>query len=159
MFEKLSPDILRRHKGTSFVGITTCFVCHDGCGNIFMAKRSKNARDEHGNWDIGGGGLKWGITATDNVAREIKEEYSATPTEITFLGYRDVFRKLPDGTPNHWLALDFIALVNHDEVKINEPDMFDNSGWFKIDNLPTPLHSQLKILFEKYKPEIELQIK
>lgn len=154
MFEKLSPEILRKHKGISFVGVTTCFICYDNNGNIFMAKRSNNARDEHGNWDIGAGGLKWGSTATDNVIREIEEEYSATPLEITFLGYRDVFRTLPDGTPNHWLALDFAAKVNRDDIKINEPDMFDDSGWFKLDKLPSPLHSQLHIIFDKYKSEL-----
>jgi len=158
MFEKLSPDILRKHKGTSFVGVTTCFVCHDGNGHIFMAKRSKNARDENGNWDVGGGGLKWGVTATDNVMREIEEEYSTTPTEVTFLGYRDVFRKSSDGTSTHWLALDFIALVNRDEVKINEPEMFDDSGWFTLNNLPTPLHSQLNILFDKHKSELKSKL-
>jgi len=158
MFEKLSPDILRQHKGISYVGITTCFICHDGNGNIFMAQRSKNARDENGKWDTGGGGLKWGVTAEDNVIREIQEEYSATPIEVTFLGYRDVFRVLADGTPNHWLALDFIALVNHEDVKINEPKIFDNSGWFTLDNLPSPQHSQLNFILNKYKSKIKAKL-
>lgn len=158
MFEKLSPELLRKHKGISFVGITTCFICYDDNGNIFMAKRSDNARDEHGNWDIGGGGLKWGTTAIDNVIREIEEEYSATPLKTSFLGYRDVFRTLPDGTPNHWLALDFIALVNRNDIRINEPDMFDDSGWFTLEKLPSPLHSQLHIIFEKYKNKLDTEL-
>lgn len=158
-FDKLSPDILRKHKGVSFVGITTCFICHDGNGCIFMAKRSQNARDEHGNWDVGGGGLKWGVTAKENVIREIQEEYSTTPMDVQFLGYRDVFRMMPDGAPTHWLALDFLALVNRDEIKINEPDMFDKSGWFTLDNLPSPLHSQLHYTFENNKDILELILK
>jgi hypothetical protein len=36
--DKLPPETLRKHKGISFVGITTCFICHDGNGNIFMAQ-------------------------------------------------------------------------------------------------------------------------
>ena len=120
-----------------------------------MAKRSNNARDEQGRWDIGGGGLKWDNTAIDNAIREIEEEYSVTPLNISFLGYRDVFRQLPDGTPNHWLALDFIALVDRQKVKINEPEIFDDSGWFTLNNLPSPLHSQLHNIFNKYESELK----
>lgn len=156
MLEKLSADIIRKHKGLSFVGVTTCFFCHDGNGKLFMAKRSKNARDEHGNWDIGGGGLKWGVSAEENAIREIQEEYSTTPKHMEFLGYRDAFRELPDGTLTHWLALDFLAEVDSDEVRINEPEMFDESGWFEIDALPSPLHSQLPHAFEIYKSKLTI---
>lgn len=159
VFDKLPSDILRNHKGVSFVGVTTCFICHDGDGYLFMAKRSHNSRDEHGNWDVGGGGLKWGMTAENNVIREIEEEYSATPLNVEFLGYRDVFRELPDGTPTHWLALDFIALVDRDKVKINELDMFDESGWFILDSLPSPLHSQLHNTFENNKEKLKSILK
>lgn len=155
MTDKLSADILRKHKGVSFVGVTTCFICHDGNGNMFMAKRSQNARDEHGAWDVGGGGLKWGVTAKENVIREVEEEYGTTPKEVEFLGYRDVFRTLPDGTSTHWLALDFIALVNRKQVKINEPDMFDDFGWFTLTDLPSPLHSQLHYTFENNKDKLK----
>ena len=49
-------------KGIDFIGITTVFFCHDGKGKFLMAKRSKNARDEHGRWDIGGGhSMAWEI--------------------------------------------------------------------------------------------------
>lgn len=150
-FDKLSPEVLRKHKGVSFIGITTCFICHDGNGNIFMAKRSQKARDEWGHWDVGGGGLKWGFTAKSNAIREIEEEYSATPENIEFLGYRDVFRESTNGMPTHWLAIDFIALVDRDKIKINEPDMFDESGWFTVENIPSPLHSQLNTMFETHK--------
>lgn len=115
-----------------------------------MAQRSKSARDEQGNWDIGGGGLKWGVSAEDNVIREVLEEYGTTPLEIDFLGYRDAFRTLPDGTATHWLALDFLVRVDRSSVYIAEPDMFDDSGWFNINELPKPLHSQLPAAFKKY---------
>lgn len=146
--EKLSSEILRRHKGISFVGVTTCFLCHDGAGRIFLAKRSSKARDEHGRWEMGGGGLKMGETAEANMRREVKEEYNATPLAVEFLGYRDALRTNPDGTPTHWVALDFAVHVDPAEVKIMEPDMFDDSGWFTLDTLPQPLHSQQLATFE-----------
>jgi len=141
-FKKLTPEQLRGHKGKSFVGITTAFICYDGQGNIFLAQRSENTRDEHGNWDAGGGGLKFGQTLEQNLIREVKEEYNFTTISIQFLGYMDVFRNAPDGEPTHWLAMFFTVLVNPAELNLNEPEMVDDSGWFTLDNLPTPMHSQ-----------------
>lgn len=144
----LNETFFKKHKGVSFVGVTTCFICYDASGRIFMAKRSHQARDEQGCWDIGGGGLDWGLTAEANVIKEIQEEYTATPSRVDFLGYRDVFRSLADGTSTHWLALDFAALVNPDDVAINEPEKFDDSGWFTLESLPSPLHSQILNTFK-----------
>lgn len=155
MIDKLPSDILRQHKGVSFVGVSTCFYVYDRTGRHFMAKRSSKARDEQGSWEIGGGGLKWGLDAEENLRREVKEEYNATPERITFLGYRDVHRRLKDGTPTHWLALDFAVLVDPEDVKINEPEMFDDSGWYTLDNLPDPLHSQQLTFFRQYRSKIK----
>lgn len=147
--EKLSPQVLRDHKDISFVGVITRFFCYDGAGNYFLAKRSERARDEQDRWDIGGG-LKWGVTAGDNVRREVKEEYGTDPLQVEFLGYRDAFRNLPNGMPTHWLALDFLVIVDRKQVHIAEPGMFIDSGWFMLSALPAPLHSQLPMAFKKY---------
>jgi 8-oxo-dGTP diphosphatase len=157
--QKLSPEILRRHKGISFVGVTTSFLCHDGQGRFFMTKRSNKARDERGRWEVGAGGLKWGLSARDNMLREVKEEYNATPLKVEFLDYRDMFRQLDDGTPTHWLALDYAVLVDPKEVKINEPDMFDDAGWFTLNSLPSPLHSQMEAYVTKYSKELQKILK
>lgn len=154
--EKLDPELIRAHKGTSFVGVTTCFICHDGNGRIFMAQRSSNARDEQGTWDVGGGGLDWGFTAEKNATKEIQEEYGAMPSKLEFLGYRDVFRNLPDGRPTHWVSLDFVAELDAKDARINEPDKFDDSGWFTLDKLPIPLHSQIEYTLEKYEARLKL---
>lgn len=151
---KLPADILRQHKGKSFVGVATPIFCHDGKGKFFMAKRSRNCRDEHGRWDIGSGGLKHGQTAEENAIREAKEEYDANVKKIEFLGYRDVFRT-QDGHQTHWLSLDFALLIHPASMRNNEPNNFDEVGWFTMDNLPSPLHSQQKIFFEKYKDELQ----
>ena len=152
---KLSADQLRHHKGVSFVGVGTVFFCHDGNGRMLMSKRSQKCRDERGRWELAGGSLKWGSTAKDNVKREVKEEFAADAQEITFLGYRDVFRKLDDGTPTHWLILDFAVLVDPKQVKLNEPEMADEIGWFTLDNQPQPQHSQHQIFMQKYAQELK----
>ena len=154
-FAKLSPEILRKHKGTSFTGIATTFWCYDSSNQLFWAKRSKDARDEHGTWEPGGGGLKYGQTLEENVRRELKEEYDTEPLQIDFMGYRDVFRKLDDGTPTHWLAMDFAVKVDPLTVRVNEPDMIDDSGWFTLDQLPSPLHSQIPTCLRLYNDKLK----
>lgn len=145
---KLSPTTLRRHKGASFTGISTPFICYDNSGKIFMAQRSKNARDEHGHWDCGAGGLKHGQAVQESMLRELREEYGVIePISVDFLGYFDVFRTLNDGTKTHWVALPFAVQVNTVDVSIMEPDMVDDSGWFELDALPQPLHTAWPKIF------------
>lgn len=151
---KLSPELLREHKGVSFVGVGTVFFCHDGKGKFLMSKRSQQCRDEQGRWEVADGGLKWGVTAEENIRREVKEEFGAKVLNIHFMGYRDVFRKLEDGTPTHWLMLDYGILVDPSEVTLNEPEMADELGWFTLDNQPTPVHSQHKTFMNKYHDQI-----
>jgi 8-oxo-dGTP diphosphatase len=149
-YEKLSADELRLHKGKSFTGISTAFVCYDEDGRVLLAKRSKNARDEHGNWDMGAGGLKFGQTLEQNLWREVKEEYNFSPLKTDFIGYVDAFRIAPDGEPTHWLAMYFAVKVKASEFKVNEPEMIDEYGWFTLDNLPTPLHTQITPFLQKH---------
>jgi 8-oxo-dGTP diphosphatase len=152
--KKISPEVLRKQKGVSFVGITTCFFVHDGKGHFYMTKRGKKARDEQGKWEIGGGGLKWGETALDNALREAMEEYNVTSKKTEFLGYRDIFRELPDGTKTHWLGLDFAILADPKDVRINEPETIDDGGWFSLDDLPSPMHSQQIPFMKQYKKKL-----
>ncbi len=119
-----------------------------------MAKRGQNARDEQGRWEIGAGGLKWGVPVIENVKREIKEEYNATAKQIEFLGYRDMHRQLNDGTRTHWIGLDFAVLIDPKGVKNNEPEILDAVGWFSLDTLPSPGHSQTEFYLKKYKDEL-----
>lgn len=148
--EKLPDDVLRTHKGISYVGVTTVFFVHDGNGNFFFAKRSNNARDEKGKWEAGGGGLKWGVLAEENMRREVKEEYNGDVIESEFIGYQDALRTLDDGTKTHWVALIFAAKVDPENIKINEPDMFDDAGWFALDEFPHPQHSQTPLFIERF---------
>lgn len=153
-FEKLSAEELRKHKGKSFTGIGTIFWCYNSNNQLFWAKRSKNARDEQGTWEPGGGGLKFGQTLEDNIRRELKEEYDVEPLEMELMGYRDVFRKSDDGTPTHWLCMDFAVKVDPSKVRINEPDMIDDSGWYSMGELPSPLHSQIPVCLDLYRDKL-----
>lgn len=136
-------------KGIDYTGITIVYICHDGQGEYLFQKRSRNCRDEHDRWDIGGGGLEFGDTVLGTLEKEIAEEYRTSVLGHHFLGYRDVHRE-HEGRKTHWLALDFKVLVDRKTVANGEPHKFSEIGWFKSSDFPSPLHSQLPIFFENY---------
>lgn len=113
-----------------------------------LSRRGKQARDEHGRWEPGGGGLKHGHAVEDNMRRELKEEYGVEPLAAEFMGYYDLFRETPDGQPTHWVALCFAVHVNPEEVQIGEPETIEEYAWFDLGELPDPLHSQFDRFME-----------
>ena len=140
-------------KGVDCIGVSVVYFCHDGEGNVLLAKRSQNARDEKGRWDIGGGAIEFGGSIEETVKKEIQEEYCTDAKEVEFLGFRDVHRA-GDTAPTHWVALDFKVLVDRAKAKIGEPHKFDDLGWFTLAALPSPIHSQLPTFLAKYRDKL-----
>ncbi len=142
-------------KGIDHIGVAIVYFCHDGEGNFVAMKRSVNARDENGRWDIGGGGLELHDTVENTLHKEIKEEYCTEVLDFEFLGYRDVHR-IHDGTKTHWIALDFKVQIDPMKVEIGEPHKFDDLKWFKLDSIDvSTFHSQLPVFLEKYKSKLQ----
>ena len=119
-----------------------------------MAKRTNNTRDEHGVWDIGGGGVEFGDSIDQTIRQEIRQEYCTEVLEYEFLGYRDMHR-IHQGVPTHWIALDFKVLITPALVKNGEEDKFDDVKFFKLDCLPAPVHSQFPVFLDLYKKRLQ----
>lgn len=131
-------------KGIDYIGIAVAFFCHDGKGNVLMSKRSENARDEHGKWDIGAGGIELGQTVEETLAKEIKEEYCAEIIKAEFMGYRTVFRE-HNSQKTHWIMFDFKVQIDPAQAKNGEPHKFDDLRWFPSNAMPQSeeMHSQI----------------
>ncbi len=140
-------------KGFDYIGVCVTFYCHDGQGNYLFHKRSELCRDEHGRWDCGGGGLKFGETLLEGVKREVNEEYGVSPLQIEVLGVSDVFREI-EGEKSHWIAFRYKVLVERDRVINNEPEKHSELGWFTLNNLPSPLHSQIPDELEAFRGKL-----
>lgn len=136
-------------KGIDYTGVTISFYCHDGKGNFVMHRRNQNCRDEWGNWDFGGGGLKFNEKLIDGVNREIEEEYGTKPLRIEFMGADEVFRT-HESRNTHWISFRYKVLVDREHVVNNEPDKHDELQWVTLSDLPSPLHSQVTPVIEKY---------
>ena len=142
-------------KGIDHTGICVITFCHDGKGQFLIAKRSKHTRDEHGKWDIGGGGLEFHDTVENTIHKEIKEEYSTDVLGYEFLGYRDVHR-MHQGKPTHWVSLDFKVHIERSKTAIGEPHMIDELRWISKDDLPPTedLHSQFPHFISRYSSQL-----
>lgn len=146
------PEKLK--KGKDYIGVGVTFFCHDGSGRFVMGRRSRNARDEHGRWDLGGGTVEFGENAEDTVRREIWEEYGAEARACEFLGYMDVHRE-QEVAPSHWVTLVFKVLVDPAQIHNAEPDKCDEVRWFTLDNLPDDLHSQFPLFMERFRARLQ----
>ncbi len=141
------------NKGFDFIGLSVVYFCHDGKGNVVFGHRNDNTRDERGRWDIGGGGVEFGDSLETTLRKEIKEEYCTDILSYEFLGYREVFREI-DGKKSHWIAMDFKVLIDPAMVGVGEPHKFYDVKLFTLENMPSPIHSQLPIFLEKYKDKL-----
>jgi 8-oxo-dGTP pyrophosphatase MutT (NUDIX family) len=136
--------------GIDYIGVTTPFYCNDGKGNFLFNKRGANARDEQGRWDAGGGKLEFGLELEENVLKEILEEYGCHGEIQEQLPAHTIIREL-NGKKTHWVAVPFFVKIDPREAKNNEPHKFDEIGWFRLDDLPQPLHTGFAYTFDHYK--------
>ncbi len=140
-------------KGEDYTGVSVVFICHDGRENYLLNKRSNNCRDEHGRWDIGGGGVEFGHTIEETLRKELYEEFGVSVIDYETLGFRELQRE-HNGKKTHWISIDHKVLINPEEVKNNEPHKFEEIAWFKLEDFPEPMHSQWPIFYEKYKKSL-----
>lgn len=149
----LSTNSMR--KAIDYPAVGVVFLCHDGAGNVLYGKRTQQARDEQGRWDIGGGGLHVGESLLDSVRREVTEEYCAHIIDVVPLGYREIHRHHEEtGEKTHWISFDFAVQVNRDTVAIGEPEKCEEIVWCQWGTEPSPVHSQWHLFQIKYAQEL-----
>ena len=134
--------------GIDYTGITVSFFCHDGSGNFVLSKRSERCRDEHHRWECGGGKLEYGENPRTAVLREVLEEYGVEGVIERELPAVSLIRE-PGGRSTHWLALPFLIRVPRERVIIGDPEAMAEIGWFRMDALPSPLHSGMQAILAR----------
>ena len=133
------PDDHQR--GINFIGVTVCILAHDGNETYLLNKRSMKCRDEQGCWDKIGGSMEFGETFEEAARRELLEEIGCEPLSLKFTGARNNIRII-NGRKTHWVNLIFTARIDPTKVHINDVEKIDEVRWFKLNDLPAPLHSQ-----------------
>ncbi len=136
-------------KGVDYIGVAVGALIFNKKGEIFLTKRSQNAKNERGHWEAPGGGVEFGEKLTDAVKREIKEEYGVDIILIEQFPAHDHF--IPK-EKQHWVPTSFLSKIKKGQKpKIMEPDKCDEIGWFSLNKLPRPLSIITKIDIAYYK--------
>ncbi|HVQ43935.1 MAG TPA: NUDIX domain-containing protein [Candidatus Saccharimonadia bacterium] len=123
--------------GIDYIGVAAGAMIFNHNGELFLAKRSQNVKNERGCWETPGGGVEFGETLEEAARREILEEYGV---EIEIVDTFPAVDHLIPAEGQHWVAVTFLATLKPDrEPRIMEPEKCDEIGWFALDALPTPL--------------------
>jgi 8-oxo-dGTP diphosphatase len=120
-------------KGIDYIGVGVGAVIFNREGQVFLARRGKQARNESGKWEFPGGGVEFGETLEHALAREIREEYGAG---IEVRGLLGVVNHLIPDEKQHWVSPTFICRITDGTPVIREPHKCEEIGWFALDRIP-----------------------
>lgn len=119
--------------GKDYIGVGGGVLIFNKKGEIFLAKRSGQVKNQAGWWCKPGGTVKYGEKAIPAMKREIREEHGI---EIDIWGYLPHVDQILKEEKQHWLAVSYIADLKSGTPKIMEPHKCAEIGWFNIKKLP-----------------------
>ena len=122
--------------GTDVIGVGVGAMVFNDQGEVFLAQRGPNARNERGTWEFPGGGVEFGERLVAAITREFAEEYGMVIEISDLLKVDDHI--LPD-EGQHWVSPTYLARHVSGEPRILEPGKCSAIGWFRLDDLPSPL--------------------
>lgn len=135
--ETFIRETKKTKKGVDYIGVAIGVLMFNDKGQIFLSKRSQNAKNERGTWEMPGGSVEFGETLEDAAKREIKEEFGV---DIEIMRQFTAENHFIPAEGQHWVPTSFQAKIKDgQEPKIMEPEKCDEIGWFDLDNLPSPL--------------------
>ena len=137
----------RSHHSKGGAGILFWRHGESGAVEVLLGKRSKNMSHAPGKWSYFGGGLHSGEDFLACAYREAAEETANNDESV--IKAREHFSELK---PLMWLILwPFYKYQTFSCEVIKEPKAWPRldsttakSGWFVMDNLPEPLHSEAR---------------
>ncbi len=118
-------------------------------GNKVLLGRRLNAHGE-GTWSFPGGHLEFNEQLEDCAKRETLEETDIKIKNVEFATItNDIFKK--EG--KHYITIYMRSEYDSGELKIKEPDKFQEINWFTWNNLPSPLFLPVQNLLKQgYNP-------
>lgn len=130
--EESGYDALVR-KGVDHIGVGAGAVIMNDSGEVFLAQRGPDARNEKYRWEFPGGSVEFGETLEHALVREINEEYGI---QIEVGGLLDVVDHILPDEGQHWVSPTYLCRITKGEPTIREPRKCLAIGWFRIDAIP-----------------------
>jgi 8-oxo-dGTP diphosphatase len=139
-------------KGIDYIGVGVGGIILNSEGEIFLARRGKDARNERYRWECPGGSLEFGETLEDCLVREVKEEYGFV---IIVEKLVDVVNHILPDEKQHWVSPTFLCRYHSGTPRIREPLKCEAIGWFRLDQIPEQeLTTASKKSLESFKRKI-----
>ena len=120
-------------KGVDYIGVGAGAIIFNDSGEIFLAKRGHDARNEKHRWEFPGGSVEFGETLEQALKREINEEYGFHIEVVQLLDVVDHI--LPD-EKQHWVSPTYLCRHKSGTPFIREPRKCEAIGWFGLDSIP-----------------------
>src|SRR5260221_10570232 len=95
-------------KGVDYIGVSAGAMIFNDKGELYLAKRSQQCKNQRGCWESPGGDVEYGETLSDAVKREVMEEYGIEINILEQFPAPDEF--LPE-EKQHWVATTFLAKI------------------------------------------------
>jgi len=123
--------------GKDYIGVGVGALVFNKHGELLLLQRGPEAKNERGCWHLPGGAVDFGETLAQALMREVEEELGVDIVLQRQLTAVDHF--IPaDG--QHWVTNGFVAkIAPKQKPRIMEPHKHVALGWFKLDDLPSPL--------------------
>jgi len=138
--------------GKDFIGIGVFALIFDENESNFILgyhlPTKKKGSDYSLMWSMPGGTIEFEETAISTLKREIKEETNLDLTKIQFINFTEYIK---DG--KHWLALNYKACANLEQLKNLEPEKIKEFKKFSVKNIPSNISKDTRacLLALKYK--------
>lgn len=119
-------------KGIDHIGVGVGAIIFNERGEVFLAKRGREARNERHLWEFPGGSVELWETLEQALLREIAEEYGF---QIAVVRLLDVVDHLLPEEGQHWISPTFLCRYKGGSPSIREPLKCESIGWFAVDSI------------------------
>ena len=120
-------------KGIDYIGVGAGAVIVNAKGEVFLARRGAEARNERHKWEFPGGAVEFGERLEDALIREVMEEYGF---EIEVQELLDVVNHIIPDENQHWVSPTFLCRHKNGTPRIREPHKCEAIGWFRLEQIP-----------------------